>query len=111
MSIPQPSVINLKAEITGNVTTQEMVQVRNHGRAFGSAGIEGGGRIVLKTATSVKVLVVDANGVVLHSDASAVTSNTDIAPIPQGVQGPLKVTTTSISNAAHTLIVYWSVKK
>lgn len=108
--IPKPTVIALKAAITGNVTDQAMVQVRNNGRAFGSMGVETGGRIVLGTATTADVTVKDTNGKVLYS-ATGVVANTTINPIPAGVQGPLLVTIANISNAAHTLTVYWGVKK
>lgn len=107
--IAQETVVQLSAAVTGNVTSQELVQAKN-GRTFGSSGIEGGGRIVLGTATSVDVQVVDATGVVLLA-TTTITSNTTIDPVPRAVKGPLTVTTTNISNAAHTVTIYWSVKK
>lgn len=108
--IPQQTVLTLKANITGNVTNQELLQADN-GRTFGSPAIEAGGRIILETATTVRVLITDANGVVLHSAGTAVTANKDISPIPRGVQGPLYVTTTDISSPTHTLTVIFYVKK
>ena len=105
------NTVQLKASITGTVAAQEMKLNNNSQFSFGSPGIEAGGRIVLGTATTAKVLVTDQTGKVLHSAASAVTSNTDIDPIPAGVQGPLLVTVTEISNSAHTLTVYWTVRR
>lgn len=88
-----------------------MLKDRTQAHAFGSPGIDAGGRIVLGTATTAKVLVVDSTGKVLHSAASAVVADTTIDPTGAGVVGPISVTVTEISNAAHTLTVYWSVKK
>jgi hypothetical protein len=110
MSHPRRTMTDLIASITGDVIDQEMVKVKD-GNRYGGPALEAGGRIVLGTATTVKVLVEDQNGVVLHSAAAAVTANVDIEPIPQGVKLPLLVTTTEISDAAHTLTVYWSIKK
>ena len=107
--IPKRMSTDLRAAITGNVTDQEMLQVRNS-RKFGSPGIEAGGRIVLGTATTADVTVKDANGKVVYS-ATGITANTDINPVPTGVKGPLKVTVANISNSAHTLTVYWVVRK
>lgn len=110
MPLPKRTMSELVAVITGNVTDQELIQ-RKNSKTMGGPAIECGGRIVLGTATTVKVLVKDSNGVVLHTADVAVTENVDIPPIPQGVKCPLLVTTTEISNAAHTVSVYWSVKK
>lgn len=114
--MPTQSVTTLVAEITGNVSSQEMKLLEDSaittGKvAGGGAFVEAGGRIVLGTATTVKVEVVDALGKVLHANTLAVTVNQDTDPIPAGVQLPLKVTTTAISSGAHTLTVYWSVKR
>lgn len=109
MARPQRTVIPLSASITGNVADQELIQP--NGRGLGGSGIEAGGRIVLGTATTAEVLVKDGMGKVLHSAASPVIANVDIDPISHGIKGPLTVTVTNISNSAHTLTVYWSVKK
>lgn len=109
MSIPLRTVESLSAVITGNVTGQQMLNHR--GRLFGSPAIEAGGRIDLGTATTAKVAVTDANGRVLHSGAAAITSDTDIASTAGAIKGPISVTVTEISNAAHTLTVYWGVKR
>lgn len=106
--LPKRTVTSLVAAITGNVAAQEMLQQHND-RQFGSPGIEAGGRIVLGTATTVDVVVTDANGKVLYNDT--VVADVDINPVAHAVQGPLMVTTTNISNAAHTLSVYWGIKK
>lgn len=110
MAIPKQRVVELRLDITGNVADQPMLQTKN-GRTFGSAGIETGGRIILGTATTAKVLIKDANGKVLHDNASAVTASKTIDPVPTGVKGPLVVTVTEISNAAHTLAVTYGVQK
>lgn len=99
---------HMTAEITGNVSAQEMICDRTD-RVARFSGIDGGGRINLGTATTVGVLVEDQNGVILHN--ATITTDTDVDPVPRGVKGPLKVTTTSISNAAHTLTVTWSLKR
>jgi hypothetical protein len=101
-------VTNLVAAITGNVTNQEMTATRGD-RTFRGGGIEAGGRIVLGTATTVDVVVADGRGRQLYS--GTVVANTNIDPVPVGIAGPIKVTTTNISNAAHTLTVYWSIKE
>jgi len=103
--IPKRTVEALTLACAGDVTAKSMTNVKT-GRVFGSAGIEAGGRIVLGTATTASVSVVDSNGVVLTS--GTVTSNTTVAPVPRGVQGPLKVT---VSASNGSLTVYWSVKK
>ena len=102
-------VFGLVASITGNVTDQAMVR-QYRSLHFGGAGIEAGGRIVLGTATSVDVTVKDQNGKVLYT-ATGITANVTIDPIAAAIQGPLLVTTANISNAAHTLSVYWGVRK
>ncbi len=107
--IPTRETTDLYAEITGNVVDQELIQVRND-RAFGSPGIEAGGRVVLGTATTADVTVTDATGKVLLNQASIV-ANLDIDSQANGIKGPLKVTVANISNASHTLTVYWSVRK
>lgn len=109
MSAPQKTVIVVKAAITGNVTAQAMLDY-NDGSPAGFAGIEAGGRIVLGTATLADVTVKDALGKTIYSD-TAIAASTDIDPIPVGVLGPLNVTVANISNAAHTLTVYWSIKR
>ena len=114
--MPIKDVTTLIAELTGNVSTQVMKLLADSaittGKvAGGGAGIEAGGRIVLGTATTVKVEVLDATGKVLHSNGTAVTANKDIQPVAHGVQLPLTVTTTEISNSAHTVTVHWSVKR
>jgi len=104
-----PMVASLYASITGNVTDQEMLRSTGD-RTFRGGGIEAGGRIVLGTATSADVTVKDSTGRVLYS-STGVVANTTIDPAPRGVVGPLKVTVANISNAAHTLSVYWSVNE
>lgn len=109
--IPPQTVVDLTAAITGNVASQQMVRVYD-GAAFGEAGIEAGGRIVLGSGTTtVKVKIVDNTGKVLYSDANAVTANTDIAPIPTGIRGPLYVTTTNINDVTKTVTIYWFIKR
>lgn len=110
MSHVKPALVNVVASITGDVAAQEMLKQRN-GLPARFSGIDAGGRINLGTATTVKVLVEDQDGVVLHSAAAAVTEDTDIDPVPRGVRGPLKVTTTEISNAAHTVTVTWGIRR
>lgn len=106
------TVDNLKLAITGNVADQKLLGRQNRtDLPYGGTGIDAGGRIALGTATTAKVSVVDATGRVLHSPTNAVTASVDIPPTAAGVVGPLLVTVTEISNAAHTLTVYWSVKK
>lgn len=104
------TVVELMQAITGNIDASStgMRQAKN-GKIFGSSGIEAGGRIVLGTATTADVLIVDATGKILHN--ATVTSNKTIDPIPAGVKGPISVAVTNISNSAHTLTVYWWVKK
>lgn len=102
-------VHSLEAQIVGNVSNQEMVASTGD-RTFRRSGIEAGGRIVLGTATTVDVTVVDGVGRVLYSSTGVVASVT-IDPGPRGVVPPLKVTTANISSASHTLSVYWSVRE
>ncbi len=108
MSAPQKSVLLAKAAITGNVSNQQMVDYYD-GSTFVGAGIEAGGRIDLGTATTAVVTVTDSLGKVLYT--GTVTVDTDVSPTPMGVKAPLFVTVTSISNSAHTLTVYWFLKR
>lgn len=105
---PRPRSFTLKAAITGNVAAQEMKR-QYRDLALGGDAIEAGGRIDLGTATTADVVVKDANGTVLHN--ATITSDTDVAAAAKGVRLPLNVTVTNISNSAHTLTVYWSVRK
>lgn len=109
MSADKERVVVLTAAITGNVASQSMLNRKLNSRAFGSAGLDAGGRVDLGTATTADVVVKDTLGKVIYS--ATVTSDTDISPTAAGVQGPLKVTVTNISNSAHTLTVYWYVRK
>ena len=111
MAHPIRSVVPLRADITGDVTTQAMLQDDDQqGLPAGGPGLEAGGRVVLGTATQVDVTVLDANGLVLY-DVNALGADIDIEPDAHGVMMPLTVTTDNISDAAHTLTVYWFVKK
>lgn len=107
--IPRRSVTNVKAAITGNVTDQNVVSEKTS-IPYGGPGIDLGGRIVLGTATTVDVTVKDSDGKVLYS-ATGITTNVSIDGTGNGIKGPLLVTTANISNAAHTLTIYWKVKK
>jgi hypothetical protein len=123
MSNPS-GVVHLELDITGNITASNMRKARvTDSLAISSAtqgvanaadwkasGIEAGGRVDLGTATTADVLVKDGTGKVLISTVTY-TSDTDILPIPTGVTGPITVTVTNISNAAHTLKVHWWVKR
>lgn len=115
MAHPIRSVVACKAVITGNVVApgQDMVQddPQDTGLPAGGPGIEAGGRVVLGTATSADVNVLDANGTVLLTSTTVGVGNLDIEPDAHGVMMPLKVIVANISNAAHTLTVYWFVKK
>jgi len=95
--------------MTGNAGPTDMVQ-RYHAKPYGGSAIEAGGFIKLGTATTVDVAVEDENGKVILA-ATTYTSDTSIAPVPEGIHAPLKVTTTNISNSAHTVTVHWVVKK
>lgn len=106
MPHPIRTVTELVAAFSGNDTV-ELTNAKS-GRKFGGPGIEAGGRIQLGTATTAEVAVTDANGRVLHSAAAAVTTDTDIAPVPMGVKAPL---TATVTNADGSLEVFWSVKK
>lgn len=111
MTIPNRTV-RTHAAITGNVSNQEMLVLGDgNSRVFGGHGLECGVLIKLGTATTVKVKIEDADGKILHSDTAAVTSTTDEDPSAKGVRGPLKVTTTEISDGAHTLDVYVDVRQ
>lgn len=107
--ISRPQTIPLKAAIVGNVAAQEMVRTYR-GLHFGGAGLEAGGSIKLGTATTVDVTVKDGNGRVIYA-ATGIVADTVIDPIAGMVQGPLNVTIVNISNAAHTLTVYWGIKR
>lgn len=109
MTNPRSTVLQLKASITGNVVAQVFLQAKN-GKQWGGDGIEAGGRVVLGTATTADVLVTDTQGKVLKATTTFAANGT-IDPIPAGVKGPLLVTITNISNAAHTLTVFWNVKR
>lgn len=109
MSSPQHTVVTYKAAITGNVSNQEMLDYTD-GSHLGGAGIEAGGRIDLGTATTADVTIKDQLGKTVYSKV-AVVADVDIDPVAAGVVGPLTVTVANISNAAHTLTVYWFVKK
>ena len=104
------TVDNIKLDVTGN-TAGSAMRDRQGNRNYGGTGIDAGGRIALGTATTAKVAVTDATGRVLHSPTNAVTASVDIPPTAAGLVAPLTVVVTEISNAAHTLTVYWSVKK
>ena len=109
MAHPRRTTTNLSITMTGNSGPTDMVQ-RYQSKPYGGSCIEAGGFIELGTATTVDVLVVDVNGKVLNA-ATTYTSDTTIAPVPEGVHAPLRVTTTNISNSAHTVTVHWVVKK
>lgn len=106
--IPPRSVETLVAQISGNVTDQQMVSQRS-GRVFGSPGIEAGGQITLGTSEGADVVVTDATGKVLYNDT--VTEDVSITAGPHGVQGPITVTVTNNTDNSHTLTVYWSIKR
>lgn len=111
MTMPNRTV-RCHAAITGNVAAQEMVVLNNaNNMVFGGHGIDAGVFIKLDTATTVKVKIEDAEGRILHSDTSAVTANSEPDVSAKGVHGPLKVTTTEISDAEHTLDVYVDVRQ
>lgn len=109
MSSQPSTVLTVSSAFTGNATDQQMKHI-GEARVFNGAGIEAGGRVVLGTATSADVTVKDSLGRVIYA-ATGIVSNTDIEPTPMGIHGPLLVTVANISNAAHTLTVYWSVKR
>lgn len=108
MSKPQNTVVDLELAITGNLSVTSLPRRLRGGTTYGS-GLDAGGQIEMGTATSAAVLVTDANGIVLHN--ATITDDTTVEPTAQGISGPLKVTVTSISNAAHTLTVRWKLKK
>lgn len=103
------SSFQVSTAIIGNASLQELKRSDTSRSMHGSAS-ELGGRIILGTATSVDVVVTDANGKVLFTQ-TGISSSTDIDPDVIGVLGPLYVTTTNISNSAHTLTVVWTLKK
>lgn len=109
MGRARPTVLGLVAAITGDVSLQAMVNRYNNNPVGGHA-IEGGGTVVLGTATTVDIQILDANDVEIVA-ATTFTADGVIAPIPRGVELPLKVTTTNISNSAHTVTVRYAVKK
>lgn len=99
-------VHSLQVDITGNVSSEPLLNTRGD-RPFRGGGVEAGGRIVLGTATTADVLVTDGVGRELYN--GTVTDDVTIDPASRGVVAPISVTVTNISNAAHTLSVYWSV--
>lgn len=106
MSKPQRTVVDLIASVTGDGTFA--MKKARYLTAWGGTGIEAGGRIVLGTGTTGKFQITDANGKVLYSNAAAVTTNTDIAPIPAGILGPITIVATATDG---TFTIYWSVKR
>lgn len=108
MSYHGKTTFELSATITG--TTAGTNLTPNTSRTWTGTGIEAGGRIVFGTATSATVAITDARGVALYP-STAIVASTTIAPVPRGVKGPITVVVSAISNSAHTLSVYWTVRK
>lgn len=102
------ATLQVSAAIVGNVVAQELIP--RQGDHSAGAFCELGGFVKLGTATTIDVSVADANGKIVYA-ATGIVANTNITPNVIGILGPLYVTITNISNAAHTATIYWNIKK
>lgn len=100
--------ITLAAEITGNVTAQPML-ISGTFQPWGGGGLEAGVDVLLGTATSVDVTIVDAEGRTVYTNTT-ITNSESVAPSARTLKGGLFVTTANISNAAHTLKVLVGIR-
>lgn len=105
---PHTTVRSLYATTSGNVSPTAL-RDRYADESFAGPAIEAGGRIVLGAGvTSVEAEVLDADGVVLHSNI-AITASVDIDPVPRGIRGPLTVEITNIAGGT-AITTTWSIK-
>lgn len=102
----------LKAEVTGNVTDQEMTD--SGGSVTAAHGVPMSIRVALGTATSIDVTVKDATTGATLLNETSITSSTDYSVddlLVNAVHGKVTVTTANISDPSHTATVYLSVRE